>query len=63
MEICKKIVAVAVFTFLFAVIVQSASFSRNAEESHVVKRGISDCPHDCWGAAGKCEIAPNSWTL
>lgn len=57
MKVLKKIVAIAAVIFLFAMIVQSASL--NQEESHIVKRGIFDCPHDCWGDICKCGIVSN----
>lgn len=56
MKVLRKFVEIAAFLLLLAVIVQSASTSTNEEgevESRIFKRGIFDCPHDCWGAA--CE--------
>ncbi len=54
MKVLRKFVEIAVVLLFLAVIVQSASYSTDAEGvSRVVKRGVFDCPHDCWGDA--CE--------
>lgn len=54
MKVLRKFVEIVALFLLLVVIVQSASPSTNAEgevegESRIVKRGLFDCPHDCWG--------------
>lgn len=55
MKVLRHFVQIAALFLLLTVIVQSASTSPNAAgeggevESRIVKRGIFDCPHDCWG--------------
>lgn len=58
MKVLRKFVQIAALLLLLAAIVQSASASTNEEgESRViVKRGIFDCPHDCWGAVGELKF-------
>lgn len=47
MKFLRTFVGIFVALFVLASIVQGASLSE--EKSSIVKRGIFDCPHDCWG--------------
>lgn len=50
MKVLKEFVKIAALLLLLVAVVQSASSSTNEEgESRIVKRGLFDCPHDCWG--------------
>lgn len=51
MKFLKSFVGIFVALIVLVSIVQGVSVSE--AESPIVKRGIFDCPHDCWGAA--CE--------
>lgn len=58
MKILNKFVAIAALAFLLAFVVeQSFSHPTNDEgELRIVKRGILDCPHNCWGSASKSSV-------
>ncbi|KAJ6649464.1 hypothetical protein Bhyg_04700 [Pseudolycoriella hygida] len=50
MKTLSRFVAFAVLLFLLAVIQHGSSLPSDADgKASIVKRGLLDCPHDCWG--------------